>query len=106
MSYEGLEKARTERAAKEAAKEAKNTKKAEKETKKAAKEAEEATPGKSTRRRKRKSPAEADAPELQAKVARKSGIQDVKDENAPTTWRAPRARMWKSRQAQAGCDLL
>ena len=45
MSYEGLEKARVERAAKEAAKEAKKAereaKKAEKETKKAAKEVEE-----------------------------------------------------------------
>jgi hypothetical protein len=60
MSYEELEKAKAERAAKQTAKEAR---KAKREAKKAAKEAEEATLGKSTRGRKRKSSAEADAPE-------------------------------------------
>jgi hypothetical protein len=90
MSYEELEKAKVERAAKETAKEAK---KAKREAKKAAKEAEEATPGKNTRGRKRKSSAEADAPEPKAKVARKSGTQFAEDETAPTPWRAPVARM-------------
>ena len=94
MSYEDLEKAKAERAVKETAKEAKKAKKAEEEAKKAVKEAEEAILGKNTCRRKRKSPAEADVLELKAKVARKSGIQGVEDENAPTPWRAPVARMW------------
>ena len=74
MSYEDLEKAKAERAAKEAVKEVrkaeKEVKKADKEVKKAAKEAEVAIAGKTKRGRKRKSP--ADAPEPQAKVARMS----------------------------------
>lgn len=113
MSYEGLEKARAERAAKEAAKEAKKAereaKKAEKEAKKAAKEAKEvasATPevekatagkkklGRSKITQKRKSPEEAGAPEPKAKVARMSEAQVEEDEIAPEPWRAPVARMW------------
>jgi sRNA-binding protein len=96
MSYEDLEKAKAERAAKEAqkaereAKKAKReAKRAEKEAKKAAKEAEEATAGKSTRGRKRKSPAAADAPEPKAKVSRMSVTLVAEDETAPTPWRAP-----------------
>jgi hypothetical protein len=85
MSYEDLEEARAQRAAKKAAKEAKKAAKevkdaekeakdAEKESKKAAKEVEKeakkaATAGKSTRGRKRKGPAEADVLEPKAKVA-------------------------------------
>ena len=101
MSYEDLEKARAERAAKEAAKEAK---KAEREAKKAAKEvkkaasatpaAEEATTGKGQRGRKRKNLGEADAPEPKAKVARMSGTQVGEDETTPISWRAPVARMY------------
>ena len=98
MSYEDLEKAKAERAAKDAAKEAKKAereaKKAEKEAKKAAKEAEDATAGKSTRGRKRKSPVEVDASEPKAKVVRKSGTLVAEDETAPTPWRAPVARMY------------
>ena len=94
MSYEGLEKARAERAAKEAAKEAK---KAEREAKKAAKEVEEATAGKKKLRRsrvtQRKSPEEAGAPEPNAKGARMSEAQ-VEVEIALESWRAPVARMW------------
>jgi hypothetical protein len=131
MSYEDLEKARAERAAKEAAKEAK---KAEKKANKAAKEAkkvasatpeaEEATAAKGKRGRKRKSPIEADAPEVdapevdasesgkrkrgqkrkspeeagtpepKAKFTRMSEAQVEEDEIAPEPWRAPVARMW------------
>ena len=84
MSYEDLEKAKADRAAKKAAKEAK----------KAAKEPREATAGKSTRGRKCKSSAEANSPEPKAKVARMSGTQVAENETAPTPWRAPVARMW------------
>ena len=98
MSYEELEKAKAERAAKGTVKEAKKAKreakKAEKEAKgkKAEKEAEEATAGKSTRGQKRKSSA-ANAREPQAKVARMRETQAAEDETAPTPWRAPVARM-------------
>ncbi len=87
MSYEGLEKARAERAAKEAVKEAKKAeregKRAEKEAKKAAKEVEEvasATPeveeatagkkklGRNKTTQKRKSPEEGGAPEPKSKA--------------------------------------
>jgi hypothetical protein len=91
MSYEDLEKAKAERAAKETAKEAK---KAEREARKAAKEAKEETPGKSIRGRKRKSPADADMPEPKAKVAQISGTQVADNKTAPTRWKAPVARMW------------
>ena len=106
MSYEGLEKARAERAAKEAAKEAK---KAKREAKKAEKEAEEvasaipevekATRGKKNLSRnkvtqKRMSPEEAGVPDLKAKVARMNEAQVEEDEIAPEPWRAPVARMW------------
>ena len=113
MSYEDLEKARAERVAKEAAKEAmkpeREAKKAEKEAKMAVKEAEEvarATPeveeatagkkklGRNKTTQKRNSPAEIDAPEPKAKVARMSGTQVAKDETAPRSWRAPVARMY------------
>ena len=105
MSYEGLEKARAERAAKEAAKEAK---KAEKEAQKAAKESEEvasvtakveeATAGKkklgrNKRTQKRKSPEEAGPPEPMAKVARISEAQVEEYKTASEPWRAPVARM-------------
>lgn len=113
MSYEGLEKARAERAAKEAAKEAakavREAKKAEKEAKKAAKKAEEvasatleveeATAGKEKLDRnkitqKRKSPEAADTSEPKAKVARMSEAQVEEDEIVAQQWRAPVARMW------------
>lgn len=111
MSYEGLEKARAERAAKEAAKEAKKAereaKKAEKEAKKAAKEVEEvasaipevleATAGKKKLRQskiiQRKRPEEAGTPEPKARVARMSKAQ-LEVETAPEPWRAPVAPMW------------
>jgi hypothetical protein len=105
MSYEDLEKAKAERAAKETAKEAKKAekevkkakseaKKVEKEAKKAAREVEQASTGKSTRDRKRKSSAEADAMEPKDKVARMSEIYVAENETTPTPWRAPVARMW------------
>ena len=83
MSYEDLEKAKAERAAKETAKEAKEAEKAvkkalreannaEKEAKKAADEVEGAITGKSTRGQKRKRPAAVDAPEPKALVPRGS----------------------------------
>ncbi|KAI4135222.1 MAG: hypothetical protein LQ347_000861 [Umbilicaria vellea] len=84
MSYEDLKKAKAERAAKKAATEAK----------KAAKEAREATAGKSTRDRKRKSLAGADAPEPKAKVAGEGATLVAEDKIAPTRWRAPVARMY------------
>jgi hypothetical protein len=107
ISYEDLEKARAARAAEEAAKEAKKTereaKKAQKEAKKDAKKVQEVASatleieekrGRNKTAQKRKSPAEADAPESKAKVARMSGTQIAKDEIAPTPWRAPVARMY------------
>ena len=94
ISYKGLEKARAERAAKEAAKEAK---KAKKEAKKAAKEVEEATTGKKKLRwskiTQRKSPEKSGTPEPKAKLARMSEAQ-AEVENAPEPWRALVARMW------------
>jgi hypothetical protein len=88
MSYENPEKARAERAAKEAAK---KVKKAEKEAKKAAKEAkkvasarpeaEEATAGKKKRGRKRKSGAlGADVLKPKVKLARISETQVAEGE--------------------------
>jgi hypothetical protein len=102
MSYEDLEKAKAERATKETAKEAKKAekevkkakseaKKVENEAKKAAREVEQA---KSTRGRKHKSSAEADAMEPKDKVARMSEIYVAENETTPTPWRAPVARMW------------
>lgn len=88
MSYEDLEKAREDRAAKEIAKEAK---KAAKEAKKVTlREAEKTTVGKAKRGRKRKSPTEIDAPGPAAKSAQ---IQTAEDENVPTPWMAPVAQM-------------
>lgn len=85
MSYEDLEKARAERAVKEAAKEAK----------KGAKEVTKvATAGKGKRGQKRKSPEEAGASEPKAKVARMSKAQVEVDEIVPEPWRAPVAQMW------------
>ena len=99
MSYEGLEKARAERAAKDAAKEAKKalreSKKAEKEAKKVTKEVEEvararlevekATLGKkkldqNETTQKRNSSETADMPEPKAKVARINEVQIREDE--------------------------
>ena len=113
ISYKGLEKARAERAAKEAAKEAKKAerkvKKAEKESKKAAKEVEEvasatlevqeATTGKKKLdqkgiSRKGKSPEGAGAPEPKAKVMRLTEAQVEEDRITPELWRAPVAKMW------------
>ena len=103
MSYKGLEKARVERAAKDAVKEAKKAereaKKAEKEAKKAAKVAEEATAGKKSLGRTKlpqecKSLVEADAPKPKPNVAWMSGPQVAEDGNAPGLWRAPMARMY------------
>lgn len=81
MSYEDLEKARAERAVKEAAKEAKKGEKV-------------ATTDKGKRGRKGKSPEEAGAPEPKANVARMSEAQVEEDEIASELWRAPVARMW------------
>jgi hypothetical protein len=83
MSYEDLEKAKAERAAKKTAKEATKAEKAvkktlreannaEKEAKRAADEVEEAITGKSTRGQKRKRPAAVDALEPKAMVPRGS----------------------------------
>jgi hypothetical protein len=106
MSFEDLEKARAERAAKAVAKEAKKAKteakKAAKEAKKVASatpDAEEATAGKKKGGRKRKSGAlEADAPEPKTKVARISETQvaeaEQEGEIAEEPRRAPMARMW------------
>ncbi|MCJ1279485.1 hypothetical protein MMC21_007309 [Puttea exsequens] len=92
MSFENLERARAERAVKEAAKQAK---KVAKEAKMAAKEAKNiATAGKGIRGRQRKSPEEASVPEPKVKVARMSEAQIEEDEIAPEPWRAPVARMW------------
>ena len=85
MSYEDLEKARAERAMKEAAKEAK----------KAAKEIKKVTiADKGNGSRKRKSPGEAGAPELKTKIARMSGALVEENETAPEPYRAPVAQMW------------
>ena len=111
MSYKGLEKARAERAAKEAAKDAKKAereaKKVKKEAKKTAKEAEGvASPipevkeagkkklGCNKITQKRKYPEEAGALEPKAKVTRMSEALVEKDEIMPEPWRAPVARMW------------
>ncbi|KAF2804390.1 uncharacterized protein BDZ99DRAFT_491192 [Mytilinidion resinicola] len=91
MTYEDLEKARAERALKDAKKAKKEAKKAEKEAKKAAKEAknvasaaleaEEAATGKKTRGRKRKSAASGvDVAEPTAKVVRRSETQVAEGE--------------------------
>lgn len=80
MSYEDLEKARAERALKEAAKE---TKKAAKEAKQGSKEVKKvATACKGKGGRKRQGPEEAGAPEPKAKVARMSEAQVDEDEIA------------------------
>jgi hypothetical protein len=107
MSYEDLEKAKAERAAKETAKEAEKAEKAvkkalreannaEKEAKKAADEAKEAITGKSTCSQKRKHPAVVDAPEPKAMVPR--GSEALGPVGFQMSWRseekvAPVARM-------------
>ncbi len=90
MSYEDLEKARAERAAKEAEKVAGKTKK----DLYAIPTAEKAIGSKGKRDRKRMSRVEADAPEPKAKMARTSQIQIEGGEVASELWRAPVARMW------------
>ena len=132
MSYEDLEKARAERAAKEAAKEAKKgekkAKKAAKEVNKAAKEAnkaakeakkvasatpeaEEATAAKGKRGRKRKSPIEADAPEADAPEADasesgkgKRGQKRKSPEEAGTP--EPKAKFTRMSEAQVEEDEI
>jgi len=84
MSYEDLKKARAERAMKEAAKEAK---KAVKEIKKVT------TADRGNSSRKRKSPEEAGAPELKAKIGRISGALVEEKETKPELYRAPVAQM-------------
>jgi hypothetical protein len=78
-SYEDLERAREERAAKEAEKEAKKAekeaKKIEREAKKAAKVAEQATSGKTRRGRQRKGAPEGEAAQPKAKAGRFSDTQ-------------------------------
>jgi hypothetical protein len=102
MSYEDLEKARAERAAKEAAKEVKRAQKEAKEAAKEAKifasatlEAEENTAGRKKRGWKRKTTtSRADAPKPKAKVARISETQvteseqeaDASEPKAPVAW--------------------
>ena len=110
MSYEGLEKARAERAAKEAVietkKAEKEAKRAEKEAKKSTKEVEEVasaipevkevTAGRKKLGQKKtiqrgKSPKEAGVPEPKAKVPQ---MDEARVEIAPGLWRAPVAQMW------------
>ncbi len=98
MSYEDLEKARADRAAKEIAKEAKkaarDAKKAANEAKKVAiLEAKKTSADKSKRGRKRKSPTVVYAPEPKARLTQMNGIQIAEDETAPTPWMAPVAQM-------------
>lgn len=90
MSYEDLEKARVERAAKEAEKEAKKTKK----DVYATPTAEKAIAGKGKRDRKRMSRIEVDAPKSKGKMAQTSQIYTEGGEVASKPWRAPVARMW------------
>jgi len=97
MSYEDLEKARADRAAKEQAK-AKGKGKLGRKRKSPALEAEEGTAGKGKRGRKRKSPApEAGAPEPKAKVARMI--------ESPEPWKAAVAQMLPSGEDErsTGC---
>jgi hypothetical protein len=81
MTWEDLEKARAEHAAKEAKKTETKAKRAAKKAAKEAKSVEEATVGKTQRGRKRKSATEGDA---RAKVARTGEEQ----------YRAPVAKMY------------
>ena len=86
MSYEDLEKARAERAAKDAKKEAAN------ETKKA-KQTGEAV-GKGKRVRKGKSNGQTDAPESDTMRAQINQLQIEEYVIASEPWQAPVARMW------------
>ena len=90
MSYEDLEKARAERATKEAEKEAKKAKK----DVYATPTAEGAIAGKGKRDRKRMSRIEVDAPKSKGKMAQTSQIYTEGAEVASEPWRAPVARMW------------
>jgi hypothetical protein len=122
VRYEDLEKARAERAVKDAKKAKVQARKAAKEARKVASailEAEGATVGKNTRGRKRKSAAlgtepaepaakvaqisetqvaeveqEGDAGEARDKVARTSNARVEEDGRMPEPWKAPVARMW------------
>jgi len=84
MSYEDLEMARAERAAKDAEKEAAN------ETKQAG----EAAAGKGKRSRKGKSSRQTDAPESETKMAQINQPQIEERVIASEPWQAPVARMW------------
>jgi hypothetical protein len=98
MSFEDLERAKAERAAKEAAQE---TKKAEREAKKAAKEAEAATARKNPRGRKRKSGGtQTDTPEPKAKAARMSDTQAA-EVTAQRPSQAPAARESETQVVEA-----
>jgi len=93
MSWEDLKEARTKRAEKEAAKEAKGKGKRGRKPKNTVLETEDASADKDNRGRKRKS-TEADAPELNAKMARRS----------EASWKVPVARMSEMRDVEDGID--
>ncbi|KAK6431231.1 hypothetical protein LTR95_012610 [Oleoguttula sp. CCFEE 5521] len=89
ITFQDLEKARTERAAKEAEKEAKKAK----QTSKVASIVEKTAAGKVNRDWKRKDNAKEDVPEPEADVPRVSQIQVEGLGSAPGLFRAPVARM-------------
>ena len=97
MAYEDLEKARTERAAKDAEKEAaskaRKTKKAEKGLR-ATPTAEETTMSRTKRGRKRKNNAEEDTSEPVAMRPQIYQTEAETEEIAARPWQAPVARMW------------
>ena len=97
MCYEDLEKARAERAAKDAEKEAasnaRKAKKAKKESR-AMPTAEEATAGRAKRGLKRKIPTEADVAETTATGVQICQTQADEEDISARPWQAPVARMW------------
>ena len=91
MSYEDLEKARAERAMKEAAKEAKRV---AKEAKEGAEKVQKVTAASKRKDvQKRKSTEEARALESDARITRMCGVQ-LENDTPPKQWRAPVAQMW------------
>ena len=102
MSYEDLENARVERAAKDAKKEAASEARKAREAKKAKQavdapsEAEQHSAGKSKRGRKRRRSAEADIllPQLEARAWKTSLADAEPGESILIPWQAPVAKMW------------
>ena len=100
MSYEDLENARVERAAKEAKKEAASEARKAREAKKAKKaadaspEAEQHSAGKAKRGRKRKRSTEADMRLPEAKKDKTSQANAEPRESISIPWQAPVAKMW------------